>query len=843
MNATPKLEIAFDCPPGLEPGVAPTVVATGAAAADIGAISPPLPTGWAVDDIFVLFLETQNQAITVAGWTEASFSPQSQVTDGIRLTVFWKRAAAGDVAPTTSDSGDHQMGRIIAVRGCKKIGNPFNSATGGNDSTSSTAGSIAGAVTTVPNCLTLWALVFLRDLDTSSNFTAWTNAGLASCDEQMDNGTSQGLGGALGVATGVKVAAGDPGTTTVTLAVAGRKAFWFGALMPYQWTDVSADLQQHDIHRGKSRELDRVEAGTGTFVLENLSRDYDPTYVSSPYYPYVIPRRHIRFTEAGGSAVYRGFVESWPQTWPDKFNSQVTIQTSDFFNVLANIDQSKSVWEREWRKLVAAGSVRAWYRCNDPIGATRAVDSGPNGHDAVVTDNLGTPIFGQESALPFGDPSETGVTFRGSGYISPPEVVFPQGTQYTVEMIIQRDNSPAVAGGGEDLVNWTAYNNATAIYMASDGSIGFIIDLASLIFAGLTSRGGYADGQRHHVACVRTWNGVTGSALIYVDGVLKGTLAVNNGGSFTATQTAIGTNSLGATDIYFHGTIQDVIFSDTPFDAATIATHASWALTPDEGIDTGTAVGNELTAAGIPSALQSIATGATLIQRHALGQKVLEFCQQMTETEAGLFFVNKSGVVTFYSRDRFVTAPGNVSQMTFGDDDNVEAPYADISLQFDELYIWNEALTGRQDGPTFLVKDQASQDLYFRRTYEKTDLLDVSDYGPQDRGNWIVSKYKNPRTEIRSITVNLQDPRITVANVLALELGDLITINRRPVPLGSTIITEVSRIVGIDHSGNADQKTWTVTFMLQDWTTTIDQPWLLGDTTYGVLDTTTRLGY
>jgi hypothetical protein len=120
----------------------PTIVGVGAVASGAAAITPGLPTGTQENDILILVIETNNQAITVSGWTEAPGSPQLNATDNTRLTIFWKRATSSESAPTTSDSGDHQIGRIIGIRGCITTGPPFNFAFGSVDTNSNTTGSI-----------------------------------------------------------------------------------------------------------------------------------------------------------------------------------------------------------------------------------------------------------------------------------------------------------------------------------------------------------------------------------------------------------------------------------------------------------------------------------------------------------------------------------------------------------------------------------------------------------------------------------------------------------------------------------------------------------------------------
>jgi hypothetical protein len=220
-----------------------TFVAAGTVASDIAAITPALPSGIATGDILLLFLETTNQAISIANqnggtWTEVTGSPQGTGTAGsganaVRLTVFWSRYNGTQGDPTTSDSGNHQLGRIIAFRGAVASGNPWNVTAGSVDTTADTTGDIPGETTTVVNTLIVAAIATpLPDADGTANFSAWANSDLTNVIELTDNTTSQGNGGGIGIATGDKATAGAYGTTTVTLGASAKHGMMSIALKP-----------------------------------------------------------------------------------------------------------------------------------------------------------------------------------------------------------------------------------------------------------------------------------------------------------------------------------------------------------------------------------------------------------------------------------------------------------------------------------------------------------------------------------------------------------------------------------------------------------------------------------
>lgn len=61
-----------------------------------------------------------------------------------------------------------------------------------------------------------------------------------------------------------------------------------------QWVDLTSRVKSLTISRGRNRELDQFEPGTLTATLDDPSRDLEPDYAGSPYYPDVIPMAQIR---------------------------------------------------------------------------------------------------------------------------------------------------------------------------------------------------------------------------------------------------------------------------------------------------------------------------------------------------------------------------------------------------------------------------------------------------------------------------------------------------------------------------------------------------------------------
>lgn len=99
--------------------------------------------------------------------------------------------------------------------------------------------------------------------------------------------------------------------------------------------DVTAKVKGFSIRRGKSRQLDRYSSGQATVVLDNNTRDFDPTYTASPYYGQIIPRRDIRIT-SGTVVQYFGSADDWNLDYAPNGDNLASVTCSDGFRTLAN---------------------------------------------------------------------------------------------------------------------------------------------------------------------------------------------------------------------------------------------------------------------------------------------------------------------------------------------------------------------------------------------------------------------------------------------------------------------------------------------------------------------------
>ena len=244
-----------------------------------------MPTGLLAGDILLLFLETANQAITIANsnggtWTALADSPQGTGTAGgtsaTSLTVFWSQYNGLQTAPVTSDSGDHQNGVICAWRGATLTGNPWDVTSGGVESSSDTSWSITGDTTTVANTLVVIAGARMND-SSSAHFSSWTNSDLTSVAERADGGSTGGNGGGIGVAEGQKAAAGSYVASAVTNGTATVKGFITIALKPPLVPSVTTNTASSITDTAATLNGDITSTGGISATTRGFSYGTDPT--------------------------------------------------------------------------------------------------------------------------------------------------------------------------------------------------------------------------------------------------------------------------------------------------------------------------------------------------------------------------------------------------------------------------------------------------------------------------------------------------------------------------------------------------------------------------------------
>src|SRR5947208_828550 len=230
-----------------EEGVGPAYQAAGTIQFNTSTtLSVPWPAH-AINDIGLLIIETQNQAVTLgtnaANWTPVTNSPQGTGTTstGTKLTVFWSRATSTSMrnAGRTGTGMDHQIAQILTFRGVTTSGNPWDVTAGDVTPSTTTAVSIPGATTTVQDTLVVAIVSNGSDLSAPQIPGSFTNSDLSSVTKRQDNQTTASGGGGFAVATGSKALAGAYGPTSATLGFSSLQGRMSIALRPPFTTTIA----------------------------------------------------------------------------------------------------------------------------------------------------------------------------------------------------------------------------------------------------------------------------------------------------------------------------------------------------------------------------------------------------------------------------------------------------------------------------------------------------------------------------------------------------------------------------------------------------------------------------
>lgn len=112
------------------------------------------------------------------------------------------------------------------------------------------------------------------------------------------------------------------------------------------FVDVSAYFKSFQIRRGKSRELDRYQAGQASVTFDNQARVFDPTFTSSPFYGQIVPKRMVRIS-VDNVIQYEGTVDDWNLEYEPGTNSVATCFAFDAFSYFVSAELSTATYSVE----------------------------------------------------------------------------------------------------------------------------------------------------------------------------------------------------------------------------------------------------------------------------------------------------------------------------------------------------------------------------------------------------------------------------------------------------------------------------------------------------------------
>lgn len=385
-----------------------------------------------------------------------------------------------------------------------------------------------------------------------------------------------------------------------------------------------------------------------------------------------------------------------------------------------------------------------------------------------------------------------------------------------------------------------------------------VVSQASIGPAGSVSAATFDYDQGPHlvVATITQTNGGDTTVSIYVDGVFGDDTTVTTaslGGIYSAESTIlnVGGNSLGG--LHVDGVVSHVALWERALTAAEILTLWTAGGLGNTGELTGTRLARHL-ASGRYTGATRISPGSTTLQPPSWSGSIdlLTDAQNITVAEDGTLWVAPDGALVMEGRqDRWLRL---TSTGTFGE---AETPYEDgIGFDNDPSYVTPDVQVSRVNGDTAVggtvAAINAATRKYFGRSYtESSDYED--DVQAQSKADWVFATHRAPLQRVAALALNPAANTALWPVALSAEIGQRKTVIRRAkagnAGAGLTMSNEYF-IEQISHAEiDMDSGRWTMAFQLSPiglasaGNGVTFQPWILGDSTYGVLNSTTVLGW
>lgn len=242
------------------------------------------------------------------------------------------------------------------------------------------------------------------------------------------------------------------------------------------FVDISDELRSVSIRRGKSRELNRFEAGQLVLSFNNNNRFFDPNFALSPYFGQIVPRREIRVT-IGGQLQFVGIVEDWSLQYDP---SGVSVASCVAIDAFANLSGQ---FIEDFTADVELSGTRI-NNALDNIGwpaEQRDIDAGQQTLEAQliigpapVVDYFSTIEQSEPGAIFIAKDGKVKFVDRGSGYVSTEVVFSDDGSDVPYETI-------SVVFGSELLYNKIVLSNELDTFTAEDADSQESYDIRELL--------------------------------------------------------------------------------------------------------------------------------------------------------------------------------------------------------------------------------------------------------------------------------------------------------------------------------------------------------------------------
>lgn len=365
-----------------------------------------------------------------------------------------------------------------------------------------------------------------------------------------------------------------------------------------------------------------------------------------------------------------------------------------------------------------------------------------------------------------------------------------------------------------------------------------------------------SDGLHLIVGTVTQTAGGNTVVSIYFDGALAATTTVTTaslGGIYTseATFVNVGGNTNGG--VMVDGVVAKVSLWQRALSAAEVTTLWDAGL-GNVGETTGQRLERHLSDGRYAGERRISTTYTTLGPPSVAGVDGLTDAQNLTLAEAGRLWCAPDGALVLESRmDRWLRYSTVVT--VFGEDSAAgEIPYGPgIQFDFDPMFVYADVRITRNNGSQAqggLAADVAAvARKYFPRSYAIGADFET-DIQAQYYADYVFYTHDAPLMRVSVITITPAANPSLWPVALSLEIGQRVTVKRRAKAANSGAGLTMSADYFIEsviiHEIDFDKWDFRVSFLLSPIGTVPGptfQPWILENATYGVLDSTTILGW
>ena len=225
------------------------------------------------------------------------------------------------------------------------------------------------------------------------------------------------------------------------------------------------------------------------------------------------------------------------------------------------------------------------------------------------------------------------------------------------------------------------------------------------------------------------------------------------------------------------------------------------------GQDTGTRIGKILDQVSFPTNMRTLDTGnTTCIADPGTSRTSLDAIKNAEFSEQGAFYINTAGTAVFINRTNVIKKYGN-TPTEFNQSGGI--PYTDLRFQFDDKLIINSSTMTRYGGTAQSATDSTSIAKYFPHQLNQSNLVLQTDEDALNVAKIYVATRAETTIRIDAMTVDLMDPAVPTATMLALDYFSNLKITNVQ-PDGSTIVKTL-QAQGLDWSITPNSMKVTVT--------------------------------